>query len=322
MLRGLAWLMAAAAALAVVPASVAHAATKAAGRRLLLPAGVRGAARRRQPRDVANLTPAGAEPHDLELTPKQIDQLLDADLVLDLGRNFQPAVEKASEQRDGPTVKLLDVLPVKTGGKTVDEDDPDALDPHVWLDPVLMGDIVTQVQRALTKADRSGRATYQRNADAFRAQLAALDTRFSEGLADCDRKLIVTAHEAFGYLARRYGLRQEGVAGLSPDAEPDPKRLADLTDLVERDGVTVVFTEELVSPRIADTLAREGRRAHRGARPARRAQRGEAATRRHLHERDGRKSGEAARRPRLPLAATGREGSPRPADSGRRCWEP
>jgi zinc transport system substrate-binding protein len=207
--------------------------------------------------EVANLTPAGAEPHDLELTPKQIDQLLDADLVLDLGRNFQPAVEKAAEQRDGPTVKLLDVLPIKTGGKNVNEGDPQALDPHVWLDPVLMGDIVTQVQRALTKADPSGRATYKRNADAFRTQLTALDSRYSDGLASCRRKLIVTSHEAFGYLARRYGLKQEGVAGLSPDAEPDPKRIADLTDLVKREGVTVIFTEELVSPRIADTLARE-----------------------------------------------------------------
>jgi zinc transport system substrate-binding protein len=257
MRRGLAWLMAAAAALAVVPASVAHAATKQQVVASFYPLAYAAQRVGGDRVNVTNLTPAGAEPHDLELTPKQIDQLLDADLVLDLGRNFQPAVEKASEQRDGPTVKLLDVLPVKTGGKTVDEDDPDALDPHVWLDPVLMGDIVTQVQRALSKNDRAGRAKYQRNADAFRAQLAALDTRFSDGLADCDRKLIVTAHEAFGYLARRYGLRQEGVAGLSPDAEPDPKRLADLTDLVERDGVTVVFTEELVSPRIADTLARE-----------------------------------------------------------------
>ena len=88
-------------------------------------------------------------------------------------------------------------------------------------------------------------------------QLAALDARYTDGLANCERKLIVTSHEAFGYLARRYGLEQEGVAGLSPDAEPDPKRLADLTDLVKRDGVTVIFTEELVSPRIADTLARE-----------------------------------------------------------------
>ena len=207
--------------------------------------------------EVANLTPAGAEPHDLELTPKQIDELLDADLVLDLGRNFQPAVEKAAEQRDGPTIKLLDVLPIKTGGKKVDESDANALDPHVWLDPVLMSAIVTQVQHALTKADPSGRAVYRRNADALRAQLTALDTRYETGLANCKRRLMVTSHEAFGYLARRYGLKQEGVAGLSPDAEPDPKRLADLTDLVKRDGVTVVFTEALVSPRIADTLARE-----------------------------------------------------------------
>jgi zinc transport system substrate-binding protein len=81
--------------------------------------------------------------------------------------------------------------------------------------------------------------------------------RYRDGLAHCARRLIVTAHEAFGYLARRYGLRQEGVAGLSPDAEPDPERIAQLTDLARREGVTVVFTEELVSPRIADTLARE-----------------------------------------------------------------
>jgi zinc transport system substrate-binding protein len=255
--RRLALLMLVAMAVSLVPASVAQAATKqqvVASFYPLAYAAERVGGNRVQ---VANLTPAGAEPHDLELTPKQIDELLDADLVLDLGRNFQPAVEKASEQRDGPTVKLLDVLPIKTGAKVVNEDDPQALDPHVWLDPVLMGDIVTQVQRALTKADPSGRATYQRNADAFRAELTALDGRYTDGLANCARKLIVTSHEAFGYLARRYGLKQEGVAGLSPDSEPDPKRLADLTDLVKREGVTVIFTEALVSPRIADTLARE-----------------------------------------------------------------
>jgi zinc transport system substrate-binding protein len=256
--RRLALLMVLAVSVSMVPASVAQAATKkqqvVASFYPLAYAAERVGGDRVQ---VANLTPAGAEPHDLELTPKQIDQLLDADLVLDLGRNFQPAVEKAAEQRDGPTVKLLDVLPIKTGAKLVNEDDPQALDPHVWLDPVLMGDIVTQVQRALTKADPSGRATYKRNADSFRAQLTALDARYADGLANCERKLIVTSHEAFGYLARRYGLKQEGVAGLSPDAEPDPKRLADLTDLVKREGVTVIFTEELLSPRIADTLARE-----------------------------------------------------------------
>jgi len=203
---------------------------------------------------VVNLTPAGAEPHDLELTPKQIDTVLDADIAFVMGRGFQPAVEAAAGNRDGATVVVLDRLraEARAAGTKLDTSDP-----HVWLDPVSMRAIVREVQTALTKADPKGRAVYTRNADAFVAELDALDERFRTGLADCDRTLVVTAHEAFGHLARRYGLRQEGVAGLAPDAEPDPRRLAALADLSRREGVTVVFTEELVSPRIADTLARE-----------------------------------------------------------------
>jgi zinc transport system substrate-binding protein len=206
---------------------------------------------------VTNLTPAGAEPHDLELTPAQLDEIGSADVVFDLGHRFQPAVEKAAKQRGGPTVSLLDTLPIGAAGKMVKEGDATALDPHVWLDPVLMQDLVRQVQRSLTRADPKGRAVYTRNADQFLAELDALNGRYAQGLAACDRKLIVTSHEAFGYLAHRYGLRQEGVAGISPDAEPDAQRLGQLADLVKQQGVTTVFTETLVSPRIADTLARE-----------------------------------------------------------------
>jgi zinc transport system substrate-binding protein len=191
---------------------------------------------------VTNLTPAGAEPHDLELNPDQIDEVLDAKVVFELGHGFQPAVEQAAEQRDGPTVQLL-----PSGTK----------DPHIWLDPVRMAGIVRTVQRQLAKADPKGGAVYARNAARVLAELDALDTRYRDGLAHCERDVIVTGHEAFGHLAQRYGLRQEGVAGLSPDAEPDAKRIAQLSDLVHRLGVTTVFTEELVSPRIATTLARE-----------------------------------------------------------------
>jgi len=207
--------------------------------------------------EVTNLTPAGAEPHDLELSPKQIDEILDASVVFDMGHRFQPAVEKAAEERDGPTVTLLDRLPINAGHKHVAEGDPNALDPHVWLDPVLMRNMVDQVRAALTTADPKGRAVYTRNAAKFDQQLQALDARYRAGLSKCAIHVIVTSHEAFGYLARRYGLQQQGVAGLSPDAEPDAKRIAQLTDLVKRDHVKVVFTETLVSPRIADTLARE-----------------------------------------------------------------
>jgi ABC-type Zn uptake system ZnuABC Zn-binding protein ZnuA len=84
-----------------------------------------------------------------------------------------------------------------------------------------------------------------------------LDGEYRAGLADCDRTLVVTAHEAFGWLAKRYGLHQQGVAGIDPDAEPDPKRLGELADLARAKSVTTVFTEALVSPKVAQTLARE-----------------------------------------------------------------
>ena len=206
---------------------------------------------------VTNLTPAGAEPHDLELTPTQIDEVLDAGVVFVMGHRFQPAVEAAAQERSGPTVTLLDRLPIHARSKNVAEGDPSALDPHVWLDPVLMERIVTEVDEALTKADPNGRAVYARNAATFDRQLQGLDQRYRTALSDCAIHVIVTSHEAFGYLAKRYGLQQQGVAGLSPDAEPDAKRIAQLTDLVKRDHIKVVFTETLVSPRIADTLARE-----------------------------------------------------------------
>jgi zinc transport system substrate-binding protein len=193
---------------------------------------------------VSNLTPAGAEPHDLELSPAQMDRMLDADAAFVMGRGFQPAVEKAAQQRDGVTVDVLDKL-------------PRFADPHVWLDPVLMQEVVRTVQRGLTKADPKRARTYARNADTLVAELEGLDERFRAGLATCTRDLIVTAHEAFGHLARRYGLRQEGVAGIDPGAEPDARRIAQLADLVDKEGVTVVFTESLLSPRVADTLARE-----------------------------------------------------------------
>jgi zinc transport system substrate-binding protein len=206
---------------------------------------------------VTNLTPAGAEPHDLELSPKQVDQLLDAKVVLYMGLGFQPAVEKVAAERHGDvTVDLLAAL--KSRLRQLPEGNAErGTDPHVWLDPVLMAAIVDEVARALTRADPAGASTYDQNATRYRAEIEGVDQRYRQGLAHCDRRIIVTAHAAFGYLAERYGLVQEPIAGISPEADPDPKRLAELADLVRKDGVTTIFSEELVSPRVADTLARE-----------------------------------------------------------------
>ena len=196
---------------------------------------------------VANLTPAGAEPHDLELSSRQVDRIEDAAVVFYLGQGFQPAVAAAAERASGLAVDLLDgeVGPLVGG------------DPHVWLDPTRQARIAEEVRAALARADPAGQADYRANATAYQGELAALDERFRAGLADCDRRVLVTSHDAFGYLASRYDLRQEAIAGLSPESEPEPRRLAELAAKVRAEGITTIFSETLVAPDVAETLARE-----------------------------------------------------------------
>lgn len=215
--------------------------------------------------EVTNLTPAGTEPHDLELRSRQVDQLQDADLVLYLGQGFQPAIEEITERRDGPAVDLLAELALEEGTAGSDEHDGgeegehagEALDPHFWLDPTLMAAAVDQIEAALVAVAPEHEDAFAANAAAYRAELEELDEELSSALAECDQRVIVTSHAAFHYLAQRYDLEQIPIAGLSPEAEPSPERLAELADLIEAEGVTTVFYETLVDPDVAETLARE-----------------------------------------------------------------
>lgn len=191
---------------------------------------------------VTDLTPPGVEPHDVELSSRDVDAVDDADVLLYLGGGFQPGVEKAA-RRAG---RAVDLLEPGDGG-----------DPHIWLDPDRYAAAATGVERALAAADPPGAAGYRERAAALRRELADLDRELRAGLEACARRLIVTSHDAFGHLAGRYGLEAEAIAGPSPEAEPDPARLARLVDLVRRRGVTTVFTDGLASPRLAEALARE-----------------------------------------------------------------
>jgi zinc transport system substrate-binding protein len=205
--------------------------------------------------EVSNLTPAGTEPHDLELTSRQVDQLQDAALVLFLGQGFQPAVEEIAEARDGPSLDLLAGLPLVAAAE--DDDEAGEVDPHFWLDPTLMSMAAEEIERALSEVAPEHADTFAANADAYRGRLADLDAEFQSTLANCARRVIVTSHAAFSYLAQRYNLEQVPIAGLSPESEPTPQRLAELADLVADVGVTTVFYEALVDPAVAETLARE-----------------------------------------------------------------
>ena len=190
---------------------------------------------------VANLTPLGAEPHDLELSPGDVRQVIDAHLVVYLGRGFQPALERALEQRSGPSVDVL-------AGQALASEPDGAFDPHVWLDPVRFSAITEKVAAAL--GDRG-------QARPLVERLGALDREFRQGLEHCARTELVTTHAAFGYLAARYGLQQVPLTGLTPEVEPSARDLASLVKVVQRTGATTVFTEPLVSPKLAETVARE-----------------------------------------------------------------
>lgn len=231
---------------------------------------------------VTSLTPQGAEPHDLELSPAQVAAMSEADLVVFLS-GFQPAVDDAVAQTSPRAVDVAGAVHLEAGEEghdhadgeehaeddhaeeehsdedhaedEGDEHDHGGLDPHFWLDPLRLADAADEVAAALADAAPEHAADFEANAAELRADLVELDESFHTGLAQCSSRVIVTSHEAFGYLAEAYDLRQVGISGIDPEAEPSPARLREISEIVEAEGVTTIFTESLVNPRVAEVLA-------------------------------------------------------------------
>ena len=221
--------------------------------------------------EVTNLTPAGGEPHDLELTARDVVALREAGLVLYLG-GFAPALDDAvadlAPERVFDVAGAARLVPGAIDGEHADEHGhadshgdaghaDEALDPHFWLDPTRLADVATALAERLAADDPAGADDYAARAADLAAELEALDGEYTAGLADCDVLSLVTSHAAFGYLADRYGFEQRGIAGLSPDAEPTPGRLAEVTDFVTDQGVSAIYFETLVDPAVAETVAAE-----------------------------------------------------------------
>ncbi|MGC5361485.1 metal ABC transporter substrate-binding protein [Streptomyces sp. DT24] len=219
---------------------------------------------------VTALTKPGVEPHDLELSPRQIGGLSDADYILYL-RGLQPAVDDAVEQSGARhAVDAAKFTTLENHGAEVDgggdehahdggHDEHDhggsGADPHIWLDPVKYAEVAKGVGTSLEKADPDHAADYRENTDALVGRLGALDTAYRTGLRNTTTKTFITTHSAFGYLAERYGLKQEGIAGLDPEAEPSPARIKEIQAVAKRDRASTVFFEALASDKTAKTLA-------------------------------------------------------------------
>ena len=229
--------------------------------------------------EVVNLTPPGAEPHDLELTPQDVALIGEADLIVYIP-GFQPALDEAIAQEAADrSLDVLTAIPDQLEGHDDGHDHGDeghsdeghsdeghsdeghsdeaGIDPHVWLNPLNMGIIGGEIAGRLAELAPDGADSFATGASTLEQQMQTLNDEWAAGTAQCTNRLLVVSHEAFGYLAAQYDFTQVGISGLSPDAEPSPAKVAEVIDIVETEGITTVYFETLVDPKIAEVVAAE-----------------------------------------------------------------
>ncbi|OJG27692.1 zinc transport system substrate-binding protein [Enterococcus caccae] len=219
--------------------------------------------------DVQLLIPAGTEPHDYEPSAKDIAKITDADVFVYNSHELETWVKDVLENVDEKKVTVVEAagsIDLMAGAahehdddeEEADHDDHDhELDPHVWLDPVLAQKEVEAIRDALVKKYPDKKEIFEKNATAYLEKLKDLDTEYKEAFTNAKNKTFVTQHAAFGYLAKQYGLTQESIAGISPDQEPSPSRLAELKKYIKEHNVSVIYFETSASSKVAETLASE-----------------------------------------------------------------
>ena len=206
--------------------------------------------------DVTNIVPSGAEPHDYEPTAQDMAKMESCKLIILNGGGLEAWSDSVRKNIDAKNTTIvvagegLTTQQVTEGGQT-------ETDPHVWLAPRLAQKMVERIAQAFEQADPANKDYYQSNADSLKTKLGDLDAEYRRGLSTCKSKNIITSHAAFGYLATAYGLNQVPIAGLSPDAEPSPRQLADIAKFARDNNVKYIFFESLASPKLSQTIATE-----------------------------------------------------------------
>lgn len=215
------------------------------------------------------LIPAGTEPHDYEPSAKDLAKITDTDVFVYNSKELETWVPDALENVDAKKVTVveashsIDLMEGSEEDHDHGEDDHDGhdhsheLDPHVWLDPVLAQKEVEAIRDALIKKYPDKKEVFQKNAENYLAELSQLNKEYETAFANAKNRTFVTQHAAFGYLAKQYGLTQEAIAGISPDQEPSPSRLAELKKYIKEHNVSVIYFETSASSKVAKTLASE-----------------------------------------------------------------
>lgn len=233
---------------------------------------------------VNNLVPPGAEPHDYEPTPRDIANMHQANLIIYNGAGLEPWVTKLKPDLEAKNIKLLDASLLfnnlvhsseaehhHEGEEHTDEEEEhidedhqsgqeesgESYDPHFWLDPLRYAEVTFAVEKELAALNSSQAKTFEANQASYNQQITELHQEFQQKLSACQQKSFVTTHAAFNYLAQRYGLEMIPITGVSPEAEPSLKTLTELSQLLKQKGVRYIFVETLVSPKVAEALAKE-----------------------------------------------------------------
>ena len=194
--------------------------------------------------DVENLLPPGASPHDFQLSPADRKKFGSAELVVVNGLGVETWLDKLLKD----SKKQVGIASAGLGKKT---------NPHIWLDPVLAAHAVTNILRALQVADPAHADGYAANAKAFLGKLAAIDAEFRQGLTPARGAAIVTYHDAFEHLARRYGLRVVAVIEETAEVSPGPRHLARLRQTIQAEGVKAIFTDAEHPQKLAEQLSKD-----------------------------------------------------------------
>lgn len=207
--------------------------------------------------EVNNLTPPGAEPHEWEPSPKDLAGLQKADVFIYCGAGMENWTGKALNAAGTPGLTVIDAsrdIELISGQENTHNA---VTDPHIWVDPLNAIKMVDNITSGLVRADPANREFYEINAAEYKKKIEALHEEYKNGLALVKQREFVTSHAAFGYLARRYGLVQAPVRGLSPEVEPTPARMAEVIRLVKEKNIRYIFFESLVSPKISQVIASE-----------------------------------------------------------------
>lgn len=212
------------------------------------------------------LLPAGSEPHSFEPKPMDIARINNSDIFVYTGRFLEPWIDRLLKAVDNKTLIVVDaskdtsLIKIKGHSHTHDHHKPhhSDVDPHIWLDIRNAMKMVDNIYEGIVQKDALNKDFYKKNADRYKAILSEIDSKYEKTISSCLKKTIISGgHHSFGYLAKRYNLHFYSAYGVSPDSEPSPKTLATLSSIVKKEGLRYVVFEEMIMPRVAETIARE-----------------------------------------------------------------